>query len=76
MADPQNDSSPKPPTQREAQEALEKQIAQLKREIGKINRVLAERAEEAMEEDKRATVKDASTTAPTTAARRKISRCL
>lgn len=37
-------------TQREAQDALEKQVAQLKREINKINRTLAERAEEAEEE--------------------------
>lgn len=50
MADQENDSSPKPPTQREAQEALEKQVAQLKREIAKINRTLSERAEEVVDE--------------------------
>lgn len=33
--------------QHEAQEALEKQVAQMRREIAKINRVLTERAEEA-----------------------------
>ncbi|MER8409302.1 hypothetical protein NKH16_32480 [Mesorhizobium sp. M1307] len=37
-------------TQREAQEALEKQVAQLKPEINKINRTLAERAEEVVQE--------------------------
>ncbi|MEO5324042.1 hypothetical protein PV773_12030 [Mesorhizobium sp. CC13] len=37
-------------TQREVQEALEKQVAQLKREVSKINRLLAEQAEEAAEE--------------------------
>lgn len=37
-------------TTREAQEALEKQVAQMKREISKINRTLAESAEEAAEE--------------------------
>jgi hypothetical protein len=35
---------------REAQEALEKQVASLKREISKIKRTLADRAEEAVEE--------------------------
>jgi hypothetical protein len=35
---------------REAQEALEKQVASLKREISKINRTLADRAEDAVEE--------------------------
>lgn len=34
----------------EAQEALEKQVAQLKREIGRINRSLTGRAEEASQE--------------------------
>lgn len=37
-------------TAREAQEALEKQVAQMKREISKINRTLAERVEETAEE--------------------------
>ncbi|MGI6855827.1 hypothetical protein [Mesorhizobium sp. 1B3] len=37
-------------TTREAQEALEKQVAQMKREINKINRMLAGRAEETAEE--------------------------
>ena len=37
-------------TTREAQEALEKQVAQLKREIGSINRSLAERAEDVAED--------------------------
>jgi hypothetical protein len=37
-------------TARDAQEALERQIAQMKREIGKINRALAERAEAAGED--------------------------
>ncbi|MER9298800.1 hypothetical protein NKI38_20255 [Mesorhizobium sp. M0621] len=50
MADDQNEAATPRPTQREAQEALEKQVAQLKREINKINRTLAERAEEAVEE--------------------------
>ena len=40
MADQKNDSPTKAPTQSEAQEALEKQVAQLKREIAKINRAL------------------------------------
>ena len=35
---------------REAQEALEKQVASLRREISKINRTLADRAEDAAEE--------------------------
>lgn len=47
MAD--DNTNPKTTT-REAQEALEKQVAQMKREISKINRTLAERAEEAAEE--------------------------
>ncbi|ANT49386.1 hypothetical protein [Mesorhizobium amorphae] len=50
MADDPNETTAPRMTQREAQEALEKQVAQLKREIGKINRTLAERAEEAVEE--------------------------
>jgi predicted nucleic acid-binding Zn-ribbon protein len=50
MVDDQNEGASSRPTQREAQEALEKQVAQLKREINKINRTLAERAEEAVEE--------------------------
>ncbi|MER9138863.1 hypothetical protein NKI20_21780 [Mesorhizobium sp. M0830] len=50
MAADQNEAATPRPTQREAQEALEKQVAQLKREINKINRTLAERAEEAIEE--------------------------
>jgi hypothetical protein len=37
-------------TQRERQDALEEQITQLKREVGKLKRTLAERAEEASEE--------------------------
>jgi hypothetical protein len=45
-----NDESTPSTNQREAQEALEKQVAQLKREINKINRTLAERAQEAGEE--------------------------
>ncbi|TIO11068.1 hypothetical protein [Mesorhizobium sp.] len=49
MADDPNEAA-MPSTQREAQEALEKQVAQLKREISKINRTLAERAEEVVEE--------------------------
>jgi hypothetical protein len=36
--------------QREGQEALEAQITQLKREVGKLKRTLAERAEEVSEE--------------------------
>jgi predicted nucleic acid-binding Zn-ribbon protein len=50
MADDQNEGASPKPTQREAQEALEKQVAQLKREINKINRTLADRAEEVVEE--------------------------
>ena len=50
MAAEQNEAATPRPTQREAQEALEKQVAQLKREISKINRALAERAEEVAEE--------------------------
>ncbi|OWK18872.1 hypothetical protein AJ88_03040 [Mesorhizobium amorphae CCBAU 01583] len=50
MADDPNETTAPRMTQREAQEALEKQVAQLKREISKINRTLAERAEEAVEE--------------------------
>ncbi|MER8389530.1 hypothetical protein NKG60_28545 [Mesorhizobium sp. M1428] len=50
MADEPNESATPKMTQREAQEALEKQVAQLKREISKINRTLAERAEEAIED--------------------------
>jgi len=46
MANTDDNSAPKL-NQREAQEAMEKQIAQMKREILKINRQLAERAEEA-----------------------------
>ncbi|MDX8448175.1 hypothetical protein [Mesorhizobium captivum] len=49
MPDASDESTPRM-NQREAQEALEKQVAQLKREINKINRTLAERAEEAGEE--------------------------
>jgi ElaB/YqjD/DUF883 family membrane-anchored ribosome-binding protein len=47
MADVENTSKT---TTRETQEALEKQVAQMKREISKINRTLAERAEDAVEE--------------------------
>ncbi|MER8574579.1 hypothetical protein NKG99_24155 [Mesorhizobium sp. M1409] len=50
MAADQNEAATPRTTQREAQEALEKQVAQLKREINKINRTLAARAEEAIEE--------------------------
>ncbi|WP_214477165.1 hypothetical protein [Mesorhizobium sp. dw_380] len=50
MANDQNEGVTPRPTQREAQEALEKQVAQLKREINKINRTLAERAEEVVEQ--------------------------
>ena len=50
MADDPNEAATPRQTQREAQEALEKQVAQLKREINKINRTLAERAEEVVEE--------------------------
>lgn len=49
MAD-NNEAGPPKLSQREAQEALEKQVASLKREIGKINKVLAARAEEAVNE--------------------------
>lgn len=49
MADTDDKGSPKT-TQKESQEALEKQVAQIRREIGKINKVLAERAEEAVDE--------------------------
>lgn len=48
MADNENDT-PKG-TQRAAQDALEKQVAQLKREISKINKTLSDRAEEAVEQ--------------------------
>jgi septal ring factor EnvC (AmiA/AmiB activator) len=44
MADDPNEDATPTETQREAQEALEKQVAQLKREINKINRTLAESA--------------------------------
>ena len=47
MADNPNDNTSPKNTQREAQEAMQKEIASLKREINKINRTLAERAEEA-----------------------------
>ncbi|MER9799673.1 hypothetical protein NKJ36_21425 [Mesorhizobium sp. M0142] len=50
MADDPNESAAPKMTPREAQEALEKQVAQLRREINKINRTLAERAEETIEE--------------------------
>ena len=50
MADDPNEATTPRSTQREAREALEKQVAQLKREINKINRTLAERAEEVVEE--------------------------
>ncbi|WP_095203450.1 hypothetical protein [Mesorhizobium carmichaelinearum] len=50
MADDQNQAATPRATQREAQEVLEKQVAQLKREINKINRTLAGRAEDAVEE--------------------------
>ena len=50
MADNPNDNTSPKNTQREAQEAMQKEIASLKREINKINRTLAERAEEAAEE--------------------------
>jgi hypothetical protein len=50
MADDVDKSPPKSPTQREVQETLEKQVAQMKRDIARINRVLAERAEEAVED--------------------------
>ncbi|PAP95457.1 hypothetical protein [Mesorhizobium wenxiniae] len=50
MADNPNEAAKPTETQRDAQEALEKQVAQLKREINKINRSLAERAEEVVEE--------------------------
>ncbi|TIL81487.1 MAG: hypothetical protein E5Y81_02345 [Mesorhizobium sp.] len=50
MADDPNEDAKPTETQREAQEALEKQVAQLKREINKINRTLAEHAEEVVEE--------------------------
>lgn len=50
MAD--DNSTPKL-TQREMQETLEKQVAQMRREIAKINRALAEHAEEAEEEARR-----------------------
>ncbi|SFN99889.1 hypothetical protein SAMN03159463_00813 [Mesorhizobium sp. NFR06] len=45
-----NDESTPSINQREAQKALEKQVAQLKHEINKINRTLAERAQEVGEE--------------------------
>ncbi|MER8397455.1 hypothetical protein [Mesorhizobium sp. M1348] len=50
MADDPNEAAKPTVSQREAQEALEKQVAQLKREISKINRTLADRAEEVVEE--------------------------
>ncbi|MER8491592.1 hypothetical protein NKH53_25540 [Mesorhizobium australicum] len=50
MADDQNQTAAPRPTQREAQEPLEKQVAQLKREINKINRTLAERVEDVADE--------------------------
>ncbi|MGO4642409.1 hypothetical protein AB4Z43_28610 [Mesorhizobium sp. 2RAF45] len=50
MADEQKEAAAPKPTQREAQEALEKQVAQLKREINKINRSLSERAQDVVEE--------------------------
>ena len=50
MADDPKEAATSRSTQREAQEALEKQVAQLKREINKINRTLAERAEQVVEE--------------------------
>ncbi|WP_027154669.1 hypothetical protein [Mesorhizobium sp. WSM2561] len=50
MADDPNEDAKPTETQLEAQEALEKQVAQLKREINKINRTLAEHAEEVVEE--------------------------
>lgn len=37
-------------TQRDSQEALEKQVAQMRREITKINKALADRADEALNE--------------------------
>lgn len=51
MADNSNETSiPKPNRQgRRSQQAIEKQVAQLKREIAKINKTLADRAEEAVE---------------------------
>lgn len=48
MAD-SNDTAAKS-TAKETQDALEKQIAQMKREIGKINKALAERAEDVVED--------------------------
>lgn len=50
MVDDPNEAATPSKTQSEAQEALEKQVAQLKREISKINRTLAEGAEEVVEE--------------------------
>ncbi|PAQ08434.1 hypothetical protein [Mesorhizobium temperatum] len=50
MVDDTNEAATPRNTQREAQKDLEKQVAQLKREINKINRTLAERAEEVVEE--------------------------
>lgn len=48
MAD--NNDTPAKLTAKEAQEALEKQVAQMKREITKLNKALSERAEEAVEQ--------------------------
>lgn len=48
MAD-NNDTAAKL-TAKQAQEALEKQVAQMKREISKLNKALAERAEEAVDQ--------------------------
>jgi septal ring factor EnvC (AmiA/AmiB activator) len=47
MADNENETNTPNGTQRATQDALEKQVAQLKREISKINKTLADRAEEA-----------------------------
>lgn len=50
MADNPNDKPTPNNAQSEAQGAMQKEIASLKREINKINRPLAERGEEAAEE--------------------------
>lgn len=50
MADTQIENGAPRTTQREARIALERQVAQLKREINRINKTLADRAEEAAEE--------------------------
>jgi predicted nucleic acid-binding Zn-ribbon protein len=50
MADTPTKDSPAKMSQREAQEALEKQVGQLKREISKINKALAERINEEAEQ--------------------------